>query len=232
MCTESFRNFTNTFGPRFAKFSDTGITDFIADTWKCLNNHLLLCAVHCRSYNKQRLLLENLAWSELCSGSGTISHCQWDRETVISCSSTINSRPITVVSKDPNDMKPLTPNHLLLMRGPSTPVVNEVNKRDTYRKWWKQVQFLAALFWRRWIKEYLPALQQSNKWMDPEPNLQVNYIVIVTDETMPRNVWPVRHILAVFPGDDGRVRSVRVKTATSMLTRPVSKLCLPKLLTE
>jgi len=68
--------------------------------------------------------------------------------------------------------------------------------------------------------------------MDPEPNLQVNYIVIVTDETMPRNVWPVRHILAVFPGDDGRVRSVRVKTATSMLTRPVSKLCLPKLLTE
>ena len=140
--------------------------------------------------------------------------------------STINSRPITVVSEDPNDMEPLTPNHLLLMRGPSTPVVNEVDQRDTYRKRWKQVQYLGALFWRRWINEYLPALQQRNKWMDPKLNLKVNDIVIVTDETMPRNVWPVGRILAVFPGNDGLVRSVRVKTAASTLTRPVSKLCL------
>lgn len=50
---------------------------------------------------------------------------------------TINCRPITVVSEDPNDVEPLTPNHLLLMRGPSTHVVNEVDQRDTYRKQWK-----------------------------------------------------------------------------------------------
>ena len=89
-----------------------------------------------------------------------------------------------------------------------------------------QVQYLADLFWRRWIKEYLPALQQRNKCTDPEPNLEVNDIVIVTDETMPRKMWPVGRILSVFPGDDGLVTSVRVKTAMSTLTRPVSKLCL------
>ena len=140
--------------------------------------------------------------------------------------STINSRPITVVSDDPNDMEPLTPNHLLLMRGPPVPVVNEVDKRDTYRRRWKQVQYLATLFWRRWTREYLPALQQHRKWIDPSPNLKVNDVVIVADETMPRNVWPIGRVLAVFPGSDGLVRSVRVKTATSTVTRPVSKLCL------
>ena len=140
--------------------------------------------------------------------------------------STINSRPITVVSDDPNDMEPLTPNHLLMMRGPPTPVMDEVDRRDAYRRRWKQVQYMAALFWRRWTREYLPALQQRNKWINPKPNLKVNDIVIVADETTLRNVWPIGRILAVFPGDDGLVRSVRVKTATSVLTRPVSKVCL------
>jgi len=140
--------------------------------------------------------------------------------------STLNSRPITVVSEDPSDMEPLTPNHLLMMRGSPAPAINEVDRRDTYRRRWKQVQYLSALFWRRWIREYLPALQQRHKWNDAKPNLKVNDVVIVADETMPRNVWPIGRILAVFPGDDGLVRSVQVKTATSVLTRPVSKLCL------
>ena len=140
--------------------------------------------------------------------------------------STINSRPITVVSDDPNDMEPLTPNHLLMMRSPPTPATDEIDQRDSYRRRWKQVQYLAALFWRRWTREYLPALQQRHKWVDAKPNCKVNDIVIVTDESMPRNTWPIGRILAVFPGDDGLVRSVRVKTATSILMRPVSKLCL------
>jgi len=137
--------------------------------------------------------------------------------------STINSRPITVVSQDPNDLEPLTPNHLLLLRGPPAPIVNDVDKRDTYRRRWKQVQCLAA-FWRRWTTEYLPALQERNTWLYPKPSLKVNDIVIIMDETLPRNTWPLGRILAVFPGNDGLVRSARVKTMTSTLTRPISKL--------
>ena len=137
---------------------------------------------------------------------------------------TIYSRPITMVSEDPNDMQPLTPNHLLTMRGPPTPALDRVDVRDTYRRRWKQVQYLASVFWRRWMREYLPALQQRNKWISCKPNLKVDDVVIVADDTCSRNIWPVGRVLEVFPGDDGLVRSARVKTATSVLTRPVTKL--------
>ena len=76
----------------------------------------------------------------------------------------VNGRPLTKVSDDPRDLEALTPNHLLLLRGgPSLPP-GCFTKDDTYsRRRWKQVQYLADIFWRRWIKEYLPALQKRAK---------------------------------------------------------------------
>ena len=51
--------------------------------------------------------------------------------------SIVNSRPLTTVSSDSKDMEPLTPNHLLLLRGnPSLPP-GSFNKEDLYtRKRW------------------------------------------------------------------------------------------------
>ena len=37
-----------------------------------------------------------------------------------------------------------------------------------------QAQQLADLFWRRWVKEYLPLLQERQKWFTKKQNLQVN----------------------------------------------------------
>ena len=72
----------------------------------------------------------------------------------------MNSRPLTLVSPDIEDLDVLTPNHLLLMRqGPSAPS-GLFEKADNYsRRRWRHVQYLADTFWRRWIREYLPTLQ-------------------------------------------------------------------------
>ena len=73
--------------------------------------------------------------------------------------SVVNGRPITKVSDDPRDPEALTPNHLLLLRsGPMLPPELFV-REDTYSlRRWRQVQYLADVFWRRRIREYLPAL--------------------------------------------------------------------------
>ena len=141
--------------------------------------------------------------------------------------SIVNGRPLTAVSDDPKDLEALTPSHLLLLRkGPVLPP-GLFTKDEVYsRRRWRQVQYLANIFWHRWTKEYLPALQNRQKWLMPKRNLAVGDIVLVTNEDAPRSVWPIARVIDTFPGKDGLVRTVQVKTRNSVLVRPISKLCL------
>ena len=80
----------------------------------------------------------------------------------------VNRRPITKSSDDPNDSEALTTNHLLLLiAGPRLPPGAFFQLNCYARKRWPQLPYLADLFWQRWIKEYLPQLQERHKWLNP-----------------------------------------------------------------
>lgn len=51
-------------------------------------------------------------------------------------------------------------------------------------------------------------------------------IVVIADSGAPRNSWLLGRVLETFPDKGGLVRSVRIKTKTNILERPVTKLCL------
>ena len=73
----------------------------------------------------------------------------------------LNSRLLTPVSSDPKDLEPLTPNHLILLRANPNLPPGVFNKEDVYsRRRWRQVQYMSDIFWKRWLKEYLPTLQE------------------------------------------------------------------------
>ena len=139
----------------------------------------------------------------------------------------VNNRPLTAVSDDPTDFEPLTPNHLLqLRRGPSLPP-GEFVKQDLYcRRRWRQVQYLADVFWSRWTKEYLPTLQLRTKWLRSQDNLKVNTVVLLVDDNLPRNCWLLGRIIRTMPGSDGFVRTCEVKTKNGVFVRPIHKLCV------
>ena len=140
----------------------------------------------------------------------------------------VNGRPLTKLSEDPRDLEPLTPNHLLLLRnGPKAPPGIFTKEDNCSSRRWRQVQYLADVFWRRWIREYLPSLQERQKWNKTRKNLKVNDIVLILDEKTPRCSWPLGRIMEVYTNrKDGLVRSVKVKTSTSLLIRPVDKIIL------
>lgn len=139
----------------------------------------------------------------------------------------INDRPITPVSNDPRDPPALTPSMLLLMKSNTSLPQGIFSKEDNYSKrWWKQIQYMANVFWRRWLREYLPMLQTRQKWQRQTTNLRPGDVVLVSDEKSPRGQWPLGRVLDVSLGRDGLVRSCLVKTRVSKLVKPITKLCL------
>ena len=140
----------------------------------------------------------------------------------------VNSRPLTTPSMDPNDVAPLTPNHILHMKSKVIlPPPGEFQRADVYlRKRWRRVQYAANIFWTRWRKEYLLTLQPRQKWNIKRRNMTIGDLVVVQDSSVPRSRWQMGRVTDVEPDRKGQVRSVTVKTTTSTLRRPVDRLVL------
>ena len=145
----------------------------------------------------------------------------------------VNNRPITPVSSDPTDLEPLTPNHLLIHRPAVAPPGLFDSGGSPLTRKWRQVEYLANVFWRRWTREYLPLLRQRTKWQDPQRNVRKGDLVLVLEQQMTRNRWPVGRVLEVHEGADGLVRSARVRVRGGEVVRPIRKLSvLEEVLTD
>ena len=138
-----------------------------------------------------------------------------------------NSRPLTRNSSTPDDDEPLTPGHFLNIRPTANLPPEMVDDSDKFsRKRWRQAQILANHYWKRWLREYIPSLQERQKWHKTHKNLAVGELVLIADDNVPRNQWPIGRVIHVFPGPDGLVRSAEVKAKGSTYKRPITKICL------
>ncbi|GFX99452.1 uncharacterized protein TNCV_1080961 [Trichonephila clavipes] len=138
----------------------------------------------------------------------------------------LNSRPLTPLSNDPQDLQPLTPGHFLI-GAPLASFPEEVPSQPAcLKKLLNLIQHLRSQFWKRWHLEYLNQLQQRTKWNIPRRNLKVNDMVLVKEDNLPPLQWNLGRVIQVFPGDDGAARVVDVKTQRGQFRRPITKCCL------
>ena len=102
----------------------------------------------------------------------------------------LNDRSLTPPSSDPQDLEHLTPSKLLLLRPNVCQSPRETSDVVFYAsKRWRQAHYLADVFWKRWIREYIPALQLKQKWFRPRPSLAVSDLVLVVDEASPPRIF-------------------------------------------
>lgn len=138
----------------------------------------------------------------------------------------LNSRPITPLSSDPNDLNPLTPAHFLIGR-PLTSLPSEnlleinVNRLNRYRCLEKMRQH----FWDRWRHEYLSELQQKLKWRLAQRQLQEGDLVVIKESNVPPLKWRMARISKLYPGSDGVTRVADVYTSKGTIRRAVHNLC-------
>ena len=76
------------------------------------------------------------------------------------------------------------------------------------------------------MREYLPQLQQRNKWFYERRNIKIGDLVLILDESTPRNLWPMGLVVDINMGRDNLVRSVKVKTKSTILVCPITKVIL------
>ena len=133
---------------------------------------------------------------------------------------------IDQIVRRPSLSRTLTPNYLLLLQSESELPPAIFSKEDCCStRRWRQVQYLAKVFWRRWIREYLPSLEEWQKWIKTRRCLEIGDIVLILDKKTPRCSWPLGRIQEVHTNQrDGLVRSAKVKTNSSVLVRPVDKI--------
>lgn len=137
----------------------------------------------------------------------------------------LNSRPLTAISEDPDDLEALTPGHFLIGAPLTAPPDVSHPIDQTPRTRWQLVQTLARHFWKRWAGEFLTRLQQRPKWLHPIPPLQKGQLVAIKEDDVAPLQWRLGRILEALPGPDGLVRVARLKTSTKEITRPIHRLC-------
>ena len=141
--------------------------------------------------------------------------------------SVMNGRPLTYVSTSSDEIEPLTPSHLLFLRGGAGPIPGTYTGTDSLsRRRWRHVQYLAQQFWVRWKREYMLSLQSRHKWKREVSDVRQGDVVLLVDQDVPRGLWQMGRIVKTFPSQDGLVRKALVKTSKSAYLRPIHKMVL------
>jgi len=140
----------------------------------------------------------------------------------------LNSRPLSPMSEDPSDFDVLTPGHFLTMGHlQSVPESDFTDTKVNRLTRWQLVQQLAQHFWRRWSTEYLHLLQNRPKWLKANQDLTPGDLVLMMEgtQTFGSPKWIRARVIKTFPGPDGHVRVVEVKTPDgSTYKRPIVRL--------
>lgn len=138
----------------------------------------------------------------------------------------VNQRPIGRVPTDPDEGTYLCPNDVLLGRATSRVPQGPFQVTRNPRRRVEFVQSIVDSFWKRWSRDVFPSLVPRKKWRVERRNLQVGDVVTVADQNAIRGKWTMGTIVGVFPGSDGRVRNVNVKTPKGVYSRPITKIAV------
>lgn len=148
---------------------------------------------------------------------------------IIQIEGLLNSRPLlSLPSIDPNDMSYLTPAHFLTGASITSFPEPDVTKVPINRlSFWQQCTHMVQSFWKTWSKQYLTQLQNRPKWHSSVPNIEKGVLVLLRVDNTPPLTWPVARVEQTFPGSDGKVRALSVRTRSGKIMRTsVMKVCI------
>ena len=147
----------------------------------------------------------------------------------------VNNRPLTYIDSELTQCEPLTPSHLMYgyrlnsnlsditleyISNPDLITEKDLNERFVY------LNEIIHKFKTVWKKEYLGSLldrAQTRKLNNPNGYLKIGDVYLIHDDC-PRSMWKLGKVVELFPGSDGLIRVVKLKTQNGMTTRSINKI--------
>ena len=135
---------------------------------------------------------------------------------IISMESVLNRRPLCTLTSSPDDLEPLTPNHILhpatFAHSSATIIPDGVfSDADALQSNWKRAQVNINAAKKLFFDQYLPILQERRKWAQAKTQLAVGDVVLLVDEAKKRHNWSLARVTEVEGSD--LVRRVHVKNS-------------------
>lgn len=144
--------------------------------------------------------------------------------TLCEIESVLNSRPLTTTA----NQEVLTPGHFLRVHYGNLQS-NAIGLPDiaahTLAEIYAISKAVVEKFWNMWHLEYLTNLPKVVRNCNTTSDIKLGTLVLLReDPPRPRLQWPMGIISKIFPGRDGRVRMVEVRTHTGRYLRPIQRI--------
>ncbi|XP_066258252.1 uncharacterized protein [Euwallacea similis] len=138
----------------------------------------------------------------------------------------MNSRPLSPLSSDLEDLAPLTPGHLLIGRQLNSWVNEDLRSLpNNLLSLYQHLQQVKQHLWARWSKEYVSELPQRTKWKQNYGSLTIGSLVLLKDDNASPMKWKMGKVVEAFRGQDRVARVALIKTQSGHLKRCFSKIC-------
>ncbi|XP_074654484.1 uncharacterized protein LOC141908360 [Tubulanus polymorphus] len=152
----------------------------------------------------------------------------------------VNNRPISYCSSDVDDPEPLTPSHFLHGRVLTSlphlfvsydeltdPTLG--NMPSEFEKRSVRIGSLKQHLWKRWAEEYVTALRErhiqfKNRGLTGNTIRKGDVVLVHDDNHNSRLKWKLALVEELVPGNDGLVRTAKIKISNGRTNRPTSKL--------
>ena len=134
----------------------------------------------------------------------------------------VNSRPLTCVRDKPDDPYVITPAHFLI---PQPEIPSPITDPEFLQKGFLVKNELMDYFGELWCTECSRILPMgAGRTRGETAPLAVGSVVLLREEGSSRALWPLGLVERVYPGKDGHMRSVEVRTKKGIYTRSIQRL--------
>jgi len=136
----------------------------------------------------------------------------------------VNARPLTYISEDPNDLRPLSPSMFLQeIREFGVPDCDMLYRAKLDKKFRHRQKVIEDLR-KRFRNEYLGQLLLKNGKKKETRRIKIGDIVLVGDDTHRRIDWPLARVVDLIAGRDGQKRVCVLKTKNGLFKRPIQRI--------